>query len=211
MPRDPRVDAYIESAPDFARPILVRIRAAWHKACPDVQETIKWGAPYFEYNGPLGGMAAFKAHVGLGFWKAGPLGNAAEILGEDSSTSMRRIRSLEELPAEKTLVAYMRKAVALNGEDAAPRTRKPVKVPPLPADFRDALQHSAAARTTFENFPPSQRREYIEWVTEAKQAATRERRIAQAVEWLAEGKPRNWKYMKQERLQPRTPRHSSRK
>ncbi|HEX7030298.1 MAG TPA: YdeI/OmpD-associated family protein [Gammaproteobacteria bacterium] len=197
MPKtDKRVDAYIRRSPEFARPILERLRATWHKACPDIEETIKWGVPYFQHNGLVGGMAAFKAHVGLGFWKAKLLKDPAGILGEGGSMSASRIRSLADLPKEKALIAIIREAVALNGDGGAKRERKPVQVPAMPADFRNCLQANRKAQATFENFPPSQRREYLEWIIEAKQAATRERRIAQAVEWLAEGKPRHWKYMK---------------
>lgn len=196
MSRDARVDAYIRKAPEFAQPILEKIRAAWHGACPDINETIKWGIPYFERNGLVGGMAAFKAHVSLGFWKAKQLSDPQGILGEGSSMSARRIRSLDDLPHERILLAYMREAVALNDTERAPQPRKPARTLPLPDDFLKAMQRNRKALATFEAFAPSQRREYIEWVVEAKQAATRERRIAQSVEWLAEGKPRHWKYMK---------------
>lgn len=197
MPKlDKRVDAYIRKSPDFAKPILERLRAAWHKACPGIEETIKWGVPYFVHNGLVGGMAAFKSHVSLGFWRTKEMRDPAGLFGEGSSMSASRIHGLDELPPEKVLLSYIREAVALNKSGAGKSERKPARVPSLPADFRAAMQASRKALASFEKFPPSQRKEYIEWITEAKQAATRERRIVQAVEWLAEGKPRNWKYMK---------------
>lgn len=197
--KDPRVDAYIAKSAAFARPLLKRIRAAWHKADPAIEETIKWGVPYFQKNGLAGSMAAFKAHVSLGFWRTREMSDPHGLLREGSVMSATRLRSIDELPPESVLIEYMREAVALNQEKREkPRTRerKPVKVPAVPADFRKALEKKRKVRERFEGFAPSQRKEYIEWIVEAKQAATRDRRIAQAVQWIAEGKPRNWQYMR---------------
>jgi uncharacterized protein YdeI (YjbR/CyaY-like superfamily) len=183
------VDRYIEKAAPFARPILERIRAAFHKAHPGVTETMKWSVPHFEYKGVLGNMAAFKEHVAWGFWK-GSLMN--ETLGE----RRLKVHSLEELPKERDMVAYVREAVRLNEEgvkvERAPRVERGEAE--VPSDLAAALKKSAAAKKTFDTFPPSHRREYIEWITEAKQDATRQKRLAQTIEWLAEGKSRNWKY-----------------
>ncbi|HWM27599.1 MAG TPA: YdeI/OmpD-associated family protein [Woeseiaceae bacterium] len=199
MPRkDARVDAYIKKSAPFAQPILKKIRTTWHKACPDIEETIKWSIPYFQKNGLVGGMAAFKAHVSLGFWKAKEMGDPEEILGDGSGMCAAKMTSIDDLPSEQVLLDYMREAVALN--DAGPakekRARKAVKVPDMPPDFQKALQRKRKALAEFEKFAPSRRKEYIEWIVQAKQPATRERRIAQAVEWIAEGKPRHWKHMK---------------
>ena len=183
------VDRYIEKAAPFARPILERIRAAFHKAHPDVTETMKWSVPHFEYKGVLGNMAAFKEHVAWGFWK-GSLMN--ETLGE----RRLKIHSLEELPKDKELLAYVREAIRLNEEgvkvERAPRVERAEAE--VPDDLAAALKENAAAKKTFDAFPPSHRREYVAWITEAKQEATRQKRLAQAVEWMAEGKSRNWKY-----------------
>jgi len=195
---DPRVDAYIADAPEFARPILERARAVVHEACPQVEETMKWGMPTFMHAGTiLAGMAAFKQHATFGFWKhALVMGEGGERTGMGSFGKMTSVR---DLPPRKELVALVRKAMALNEEGVkAPRARKratsrpPAEVPP---DLSEALRLDAAARETFERFPPSHRREYIEWLEEAKREETRRKRLAQAIEWLAEGKPRNWKYM----------------
>ncbi|HEX6930335.1 MAG TPA: YdeI/OmpD-associated family protein [Gammaproteobacteria bacterium] len=196
MPKlDKRVDAYIQKSPEFARPVLKKLRATWHKACPDIEETIKWGVPYFTRNGLVGGIAAFKSHVAVAFWKAKQLKDPAGILKEGATLSACRIHGLDDMPREQDLVACIREAVALNEAGKGRRERKPVKVPPLPADFADAMRRDRRAVATFENFPPSEQREYVEWITEANQAATRARRITQAVEWLAEGKRRHWKYL----------------
>lgn len=195
--RDPRIDAYIDHAQPFAQPILTRVRDLVHEACPDVEETIKWGMPTFLHaGGLLCGMAAFKQHASFGFWKHGL------VMGEDGERngmgSFGRLVSIEDLPPKRTLMALIRKAVRLNEHGvrtaAAPRRARP----PLaaPADLQQALRAVPAAARTFEAFSPSHRREYVEWVLEAKRAQTRQRRIAQAVAWMTEGKPRNWKYVK---------------
>lgn len=193
MTTDPRVDAYIAKAPDFARPMLEKIRAAFLKADKDIGETIKWGMPFYQKNGLVGGMAAFKAHVNIAFSRGKELSDPENLI-QGGSMGGIRIDKDGKLPAQKTLIAYIKEAIALNGT-AAPK-RRPVKVPDMPEDFATALAKNARAKETFENFAPSHKRDYLEWILEARQAATRERRIAQAVEWLAEGKPRHWKHMK---------------
>jgi uncharacterized protein YdeI (YjbR/CyaY-like superfamily) len=191
--RDRRIDAYIEKSAPFARPILARLRDVVHAACPEVVETIKWSMPAFDYKGPLCGMAAFKEHCTFGFWKSSLI---VENPSDDAMGQLGRITSLRDLPPRKTLTAWVKKAKKLNDEGVqAPREARPkkpaVKVPP---DLKKALAGSARARAAFERFPPSHRREYVEWIEEAKRAETRARRIATAVEWMAEGKARNWKY-----------------
>jgi uncharacterized protein YdeI (YjbR/CyaY-like superfamily) len=197
--RDPRVDAYIEGAADFARPILVKLREAVHAGCPDVEERIKWGMPSFEYKGMLAGMVAFKATVGFGFWKSRLIPGFEETFGAEGAASGMRAKfaSVKDLPPKKVLVAFVKEAKRLNDEGIAePKEatkKKPIEVP---ADLAAALAKSAAAKKTFAAFSPSHRREYVEWIVEAKREETRAKRIAQAVEWMAEGKSRNWKYQK---------------
>lgn len=194
--RDPRVDAYIARSAPFAQPILEHIRSVVHEACPDVEETMKWSMPHFMHHGMLAGMSAFKAHCAFGFWK-GKL-----VVPEQEKEAMGqfgRIERIKDLPPRRKLVGYVRAAMRLNEEGvAAPRaTRAKAKKPlPLPPDLARALGRSRKAKATFDSFPPSHRREYIEWITEAKREETRARRVAQAVEWIAEGKARNWKYEK---------------
>jgi uncharacterized protein YdeI (YjbR/CyaY-like superfamily) len=195
---DPRVDAYIASARPFAQPILRRIRNAVHAGCPDVVESIKWGMPAFEYKGPLVGMAAFKAHCTLGFWKASlmktvPKGRVREAMGQ-----FGRFESIDDVPAERELVKMVKEAAALN--DAGLKVARPAKAPKpaprAPSDMLAALKKSKAAFAAWQAFPPSHQREYIEWITEAKTEETRSRRLATALEWIAEGKGRNWKYQR---------------
>jgi uncharacterized protein YdeI (YjbR/CyaY-like superfamily) len=192
--RDRRVDAYIEKSAPFARPILTHLREVVHAACPEVEETMKWSMPAFDYKGPLCGMAAFKQHCTFGFWKS-PL--IVEDPSDEAMGQLGRITSLDDLPAKRTLTAWVRTAKKLNDERVkAPRAPRPRKVEVrVPADLKKALAGNARARAAFERFPPSHRREYVEWIEEAKRAETRARRLATAVEWMAEGKPRNWKYM----------------
>jgi uncharacterized protein YdeI (YjbR/CyaY-like superfamily) len=196
MTRDPRIDAYIARQADFARPILEHLRAAIHAACPEIEETIKWGMPHFLLRGRiLAGMAAFKAHATLGFR------NAREAIGEtgaerEAMGQFGRLRAIEDLPPPPELDAIIRKAVAaLDTGDKSPRPPRPPK-PEIacPPDLAAALDAAPPARTAFDAFPPSCRREYVEWVIEAKRPETRAKRIAEAVQWMSEGKRRNWKY-----------------
>jgi hypothetical protein len=188
MPRkDPRVDAYIANAAPFARPILHRVRKVVHTACPDVAETLKWRTPTFMHHGILCGIAAFKAHCMLGFWK----GALLETDGLDCLTSVK------DLPSDRRLIALVKRAAALNEQGVkvprrAARARPPLKVP---GDVTAALKKNARARATFAAFSPSHKREYLEWVTEAKTDATRQRRLDAAIAWMAQGKVRNWKYV----------------
>lgn len=192
--RDPRVDAYIARSPEFAKPILKRIREEVHAACPDVQEDMKWGSPHFMYKGMLCAMASFKQHAAFGFWKGSlVVGPAAGDL--NAAGWFGRLTSASDLPPRKALAGYVKKAMALNDAGiTAPRKpkqpAKPIKVPP---DLAAALK-GKKAKAAFDAFSPSHRREYIEWITEAKSAETRARRLAQAVAWIEEGKSRNWKY-----------------
>lgn len=201
--KDPRVDAYIASAAPFARPILKRLRALVHEGCPEVVETIKWKMPAFEHEGPLCGMAAFKAHCVFGFWKAALLFGGASAKGMarlDWGAPGRdplpaRITSIDDLPSRTVMLRLVREAVKLNEAGVkVPKRAIPRAAPVVPADLAAALKKSRKAAAHFEAFSPSCRREYVEWITEAKRDETRQRRIATAIEWLAEGKQRNWKY-----------------
>ena len=196
---DARIDAYIAKSAEFARPILMHIREVVHAAIPDVEETVKWGSPHFMYKGMIGGMGAFKQHCAFGLWKAKLIpGVGAADGAEASAGSFGRITSIRDLPPKKELVRMLRDAARLNDEGVKAPAQRKAKGPrpplPVPPELAAALAKSRKARTTFEAFSPSHQREYSEWVTEAKGEDTRKRRVAQAIEWLAEGKTRNWKY-----------------
>jgi len=194
--RDPRVDAYIANAAEFAHPILTTLRDAVHAACPDVEETIKWGHPTFMHKGILCGIAGFKQHCAMHFWKSGSI-----FAGEQARSAyghLGRLESLDDVPARKVLIGYIKKAAELNAsgiKPPAPRAKAKRAALTVPEEFLAAMKKNKRALSTFDGFSPSHQREYVEWITEAKRDETRARRIAQAVEWLAEGKPRNWKYM----------------
>jgi uncharacterized protein YdeI (YjbR/CyaY-like superfamily) len=195
--RDPRVDAYIEGAAEFAQPILRHLREVIHSASPEIGEDIKWGAPYFMHHGMLCGMAAFKGHCALGFWKEKLLFDEDER-SQEAMGQFGRITTVSDLPEPEVLVGYVRKAMRLNENGVkVPRpARRRKDEPVVPEAFRKALEATPKAAAAFQAFSPSHRREYVEWIAEAKRDRTRERRIATAIEWIAEGKPRNWKYMK---------------
>lgn len=193
--KDRRVDAYIAKSPPFARPILTRLRGIVHEACPTVEETLKWGHPAFVYHGLMCGMATFKAHATLGFWKGSLIGLAGTEGAEQAWGNFGRITKVSELPAKKTIVGFVKKAMKLNEDGVTVARPKANKKPvAMPAYFRAALAKNRTALKNFGAFPPGKRRDYVEWLAEAKQAGTRERRLATAIEWIAEGKARNWKY-----------------
>ena len=194
MPRDPRIDAYIAARADFARPILDQLREWVHAACPSVEESIKWGMPFYSYGGrPLANMAAFKAHASFGVWHRHELatGHEGEAMGQYG-----RIESLADLPPPSVIDDQLHAAMALiDGGAVRQRAAKPPKPEAaVPAALAEALARDDAAAATFDGFPPGCRREYCEWIAEAKRPETRDRRVADAIGWLREGKKRNWKY-----------------
>lgn len=197
--RDPRVDAYIAKSAEFARPVLTYLREAVHAGCPEVEETLKWSFPHFVHHGILCSMASFKGHCAFGFWKGSLLGVSRGARGDEAMGQFGRITSLADLPSQRTLTGLVKQAATLNEKGvkrpapAGPKVARPVKVP---ADLAAALGKNRKAQATFDAFSPSNRRDYVEWITGAKGEATRSRRLATAVEWLAEGKVRNWRYIK---------------
>lgn len=197
---DPFVDAYIEKSKDFAKPILNHIRALVHETCPDVVETKKWSFPHFDYKGEMMcSMAAFKEHCAFGFWKQSLMEDKAFPAEKTAMGSFGRITSLKDLPHDKTFKKLIVDAMKLNDAGIKVAKAKPAgerKELVVPDILKAALKTSALAAETFENFPYSCKREYIEWITEAKTEPTRDKRLATTIEWLSKGKRRNWKYEK---------------
>jgi uncharacterized protein YdeI (YjbR/CyaY-like superfamily) len=202
---DPKVDAYIERAQPFAQPILTHLRKLMHKGCPDIEEAIKWGHPFFLYRGTiLGHMAAFKQHCSFGFWgeEIGATLREAKVVQDGGMGSLGKITSIKDLPSEKEMLGWIRQSCALidSGDHTSimAARNKVVKVPKTAPkaspEFAAALKKNKKASAVFEAFSPSCKREYVEWISEAKREETRDKRIAQAIEWIAEGKQRNWKY-----------------
>ena len=202
MSKDKRIDAYIAKAQPFAQPILKKLRELIHKGNPEVQETIKWGMPSFDYKGPFCSFAAFKQHAVFGFWKykliKDPNGYLGEIFnkGGTSMGNLGRMTSIKDLPPDKYVIDFVKQAKKLNddGIKMPPRVVKPKKDLVVPSYFTLTLKKNKKAFTHFENFSPSAKRDYVEWITEAKTDETRDLRMKLAVEWMAEGKRRNWKY-----------------
>lgn len=202
---NPKVDVYIAKSADFAQPILQHLRGLVHRACPDVVEEMKWSRPFFLHGGViLCNISAFKAHCSFGFWGA-EIGNVLAgdgVVQEGGMGSLGKITSMKDLPLEKKLLGYIRQAAQLidagQGDNRVVVARRVVKAPKppveVPAEFTAALRRDRKAAAAYAAFSPSCQREYAEWITEAKRPETRQRRIAQAVEWIGEGKQRNWKY-----------------
>jgi uncharacterized protein YdeI (YjbR/CyaY-like superfamily) len=204
--KDARVDAYIAKSADFAQPILNELRDIVHEGCPDTEEAIKWSMPFFLYQkGILCYMAAFKQHCGFGFWNGRAVLGEAMVFSEggrekEGMGNVGRITSLKDMPSRRVLIGYVKKAKQLKDDGVKPPTRSkprgPVKEPPTPDYMTAALKKNKKALAAFAAFPPGRRKEYIEWLTEAKTDATRQKRLDTAIEWIAEGKSRNWKYEK---------------
>lgn len=199
---DPRIDAYIEQAQPFARPVMTHLRALIHKVCPEVAEKIKWGAPHFDYKGSMCHMAAFKQHMAFGFWKAAIMQDPEGLFDEKvhlAMGSLGRITSMKDLPSDKVMKAYIKEAMRLNDENIklpATGSRKGTAsaLPDMPEELAVLLDEHPKAKAQWEAFAPSHRKEYLEWISEAKTAPTREKRAATTIEWLTEGKSRHWKY-----------------
>ncbi|MGA2539558.1 MAG: YdeI/OmpD-associated family protein [Terracidiphilus sp.] len=202
---NPRIDAYIAKSKPFAQPILKHIRELVHKACPGVLETIKWSRPFFEYKGViLGNMSAFKEHCSFGFWgeEISAVLRDAKVLQPDAMGSLGRITRIEDLPSNKQLLSLLRQAVAFidSGQYTSPiaARHRVVKAPTpaveAPSEFTKALKANKKASAAFAAFSPSCKREYVEWIADAKRVETRDKRIATAIEWIGEGKQRSWKY-----------------
>ncbi|MBP9663992.1 MAG: YdeI/OmpD-associated family protein [Pyrinomonadaceae bacterium] len=196
--RDARVDAYIERSHDFAKPVLKHLRKLVHKASPHLTETLKWSMPAFEHKGIVCGFASFKEHCTFGFWKESLLEKATFPAEKTAMGSFGRITSVKDLPADNVIIDLVRQAVELNEkgikvEKKGPKPRKEVVVPDI---LLEALARNDKAAETFNAFPPSSKQDYIEWITEAKTDTTRDKRLTTSIEWLSEGKRRNWKYEK---------------
>jgi uncharacterized protein YdeI (YjbR/CyaY-like superfamily) len=193
--REPRIDTYIAKAQPFARPILEHVRERVHAALPEAEETLKWSMPAYTLGGKIVLItAAFKAHVALNFWRGQEL--RGEGANADAMGQFGKIKSLGELPIDAELDRLIRDAADLAKTAPAPRKAKhePKPAPELHPAFAAALAKAPKAKAALDGFPPSARRDYLEWIAEAKQDATRDKRIATAIEWLSEGKRRNWKY-----------------
>ena len=196
--RSPRIDEYIVKAADFAKPILTHIRELVHKTCPDVEEKMKWSFPHFDYKGMMCSMASFKEHCAFNFWKQVLLEQSAFPAEKTAMGSFGRITSLKDLPSDKTLKKLIVDAARLNDQGVkvnktVSKEKRELVVPDI---LMSALATNALAAETFNNFPYSKKKEYVDWITEAKTDATRDKRLGTTIEWLAEGKARNWKYEK---------------
>jgi uncharacterized protein YdeI (YjbR/CyaY-like superfamily) len=203
MTKDKRIDAYVAKSQEFAQPILNHLRKLIHRAIPEVEETIKWGMPFFDYKGPLCNIAAFKQHVVFSFWKGELLKDANSVLqprAADGGSAMGhfgKITSLNDLPADKVIIDLIVEAKKLNDDGVKSASKKAtIKILDIPDYFIKALETNNKALITFEGFSYTNKKEYVEWVTEAKTEKTRNQRLTTAIEWMGEGKVRNWKYLK---------------
>ena len=201
MPQfDDRIDAYIAKSADFAKPILIHIREVVHRASPLINETVKWGMPFFDYKGPVCMMAAFKQHCGFGFWKASRLKDPDHLLqgsdDEAAAGSFGRINKMEDLPSDEALIGFIHQVIALN-ESGVKEPKKPTVAKaelPMPPDFDKLLKSNLTAMSNYEKFSPSGKREYLEWIITAKKQETRDNRMGEAIIMLESERRFNDKY-----------------
>ena len=197
--KDPKIDAYIDKAADFAKPILNHIRELIHQGCPQVVEKIKWSFPNFEYKGIFCHMAAFKSHCTFGFWQGALIEDSHGVLTSGEAMGhFGKITNLIDLPKDKIILDYIRQAIRLKDEGIKnPKKRlRRLREVKVPSKIMEIIRSNRKALTVFENFSNSNKKDYVEWIMEAKTEATRAKRIVTMMEWLQEGKPRNWKYMR---------------
>ena len=198
--KDKRIDDYIARSADFAKPVLRHLRKLIHEACPDVEETMKWSMPFFDYKGPLCNLASFKQHCAFGFWKAALMTDAKQMKENNKGAMgvLGKLTSLQDLPQDSQIKTWIKEAASLNtdGVKAPEKKTKEKKEIEMPESFKKALSKNKKASATYEGFSPSHKYEYLEWITEAKTEDTRNKRIDTAIEWLTEGKSRHWKYQK---------------
>ena len=201
--QDPRIDEYIAASALFAQPILKHLRELIHKACPDVEEKMKWSFPHFDYKGVFCSMAAFKEHCAFNFWKANLIPDPRNLFKEGSMRAMGqfgRITSLKDLPDDSIILQYLKEAMKLNDAGTKRTTRRPTekekKDLAIPDELIAALEKNKKAKETFDSFTYSHRKDYVDWIREAKTEVTRNKRVETTVEWLAQGKARNWKYQR---------------
>ncbi|WP_293790434.1 YdeI family protein [uncultured Pedobacter sp.] len=196
-----QVDQYIINSAEFAIPILDYLRNLIHRADARIEEKIKWGMPFFDYKGTVCHIASFKHHCAFGFWKGALINDEFGIFKERSESmgSLGKIKSFDDLPADEILIAYIQQAIRLN-EDGVKLPSKPKSTEKkeivVPEYFMEALQEDPVALAVFQNFSPSNKKDYVLWLEEAKTEATRLKRLETTIEWLAEGKTRMWKYKK---------------
>lgn len=198
---DPRIDDYITKSAVFAHEILNYLRNIVHTNCPECTETMKWNFPHFMYKGDiLCSMAAFKQHCAFGFWKEKLMIKSSNLLTDKGKSAMGdfgKITCLKDLPSKSVLKACIQEAMALNEQGI--KLPKPVqKIADsaiiIPDDFQNALNKHALAKKNFNAFSNSHKREYINYILEAKREATRLTRIQKSIEMLADGKSHNSKY-----------------
>lgn len=199
--KDKRVDDYISKSEEFARPVLNHLRSLVHQTCPGVEEKIKWGFPHFDYKGMMCSMASFKQHCAFGFWKNALMKDASIMSGKNEYAMghLGKISNLKDLPDDKKIIGWIKEAMKLNDDNVKLAPRKKVisnKEIEIPEALQKELNKNKIAANIFGNFSPSHKKEYIEWINEAKTQETKNKRIATTIEWVAENKPRNWKYMK---------------
>lgn len=201
MPKYENYEEYIEASPEFAQPILSLIRSYVNEACPEAKEEFKWGFPNFTYQGNiLCSMASFKAHVAFTFWLGNSMDDPAEILntvGKTGMGSLGKITSLDQLPAKSIFLQYLKQAKELTQQHTPRQTKAATKTKyDFPEALKEALSEAPEAQKHFNEMSNSHQYEYVEWIAEAKTDTTKQKRLKQAIDWISEGKPRNWKYMK---------------
>jgi uncharacterized protein YdeI (YjbR/CyaY-like superfamily) len=200
--RQSKFEAYADQLPDFAIPIFGHLRALVHATCPQVSEEVKWSIPHFVHGGEnLCIFAAYAKHCSFSFAKDSLMADPrlkSSAARPAAKRFMGRLTTLSDLPPDDDLAAWIAEAMSLNdrGIKLPPRQSDGSKPVEVPQAFTDALAANPAAKAVFDTKSPSFRKEYNVWIGDAKTDATRQKRIGEALTWIAEGKGRFWKYAK---------------
>jgi hypothetical protein len=201
-----QVTAYAAAMPAYAQPIFAHLRALIHTTCPDTDEAIKWSIPHFERDGDyLCIFAASPGHASFTFYKQQLMSDPRlrdNLNLPAIKRFMGRLTSLSDLPDDATLAAMLQEAADLNARgvrlpDRAPKTPPVIDMPSAVATaVATALAANPAAQAVWDAKSAAWRKDYLVWITAAKTDPTRDARIAEALDWIADGKARFWKYQK---------------
>lgn len=188
------ITAYIEKATPEFKEVMIALRSVLNNPNFDIKEDWKWGAPNFNNEGMICWLAHFRNHVGMNFFKGTLIKDKYNLFThyrEEKGNRQLKFSDINQIIPEQ-IEYYIEEAIKLNQENIKV-VKKEIDTS-LPLDLETELNNNPKAKMFFESLAPSYKRDYIEWIEEAKREATRTKRLATTMEWLSEGKKKNWKY-----------------
>jgi hypothetical protein len=191
-----RINLYIAELPDWQRKHLVRVRQLIHSTEERIEEAWRGNAPHFDHQGSLIGMHAFKSCVSIWFHKGASLKDGHglfKLTEKDAEREVRKYKIHEgESINEKAFLDLLKQALKVNAAQAGGAETKPTsRALVVPSDMEQVLRKDEQAWAQWEGLAASHKREYVEWITDAKQDETRKRRLAKALEMIRDGQAKN--------------------